>query len=118
GRCISASDGGCIEAAFAGSEHLELYNTVLQQCEAGSEGGGVQMSGGRRLPVEASLVIDHTSPSSGGAFSTRDVESVEIERSTIWRNSAGVRGGAIDLAGSGTASMVNNTFLVNEASRG
>ncbi len=105
--------GGCIYSA----ETLLLSSSVIKNCSASLEGGGVttQRADNR---IENSVFLNNTTAGRGGGLSHQASNQSRVTGSTFSGNRAELSGGGLNVRQTSSFFVINSTFSNNEANNG
>ncbi len=118
----ATADGGGISMENAASTKwkLTLNNTTVANNHAGDAGGGIDEDGTGTVNINGSTIIGNTTLNQGAGIWLDAINggtaNLNITKSFIAENTAGMLAGGVGNAGNGAVSIVNSTVESNSTS--
>ena len=114
-----AARGGAINVDGA---TLAVYGSVIDECEATNNAGGIYVTGSSNLRLYSSAIINTVTASDGGGLDIQGLknDSSEIDNCRITGNTVGSskKGGGFRLNASGRTLDINETIIENNTAGG
>lgn len=115
---LGADDSGSGVFQITSSTDVVLDGLVIRDGNSNSSvsGAGIQVSANSSLVLANSVILDNSSPLSGGGISS--LGDVTIVNSTISGNTSGDSGGGVYTNGSASVTFIGSTISNNSSSNG